>query len=502
MKHKYCLYGSTGIIICTLVFSLLCSCELLHQDPLTVTGHAPSAAVLPTADNIDIWISFSSSELDRTSVEEAFSLSEESAPMEGNFHWSGDRLSFVPLRSLSMGKSYTMRVSASAEDRYGNNLKGEFSFTFRVGQDTTRPTVTSIDPADGTELTDQFYPIAVTFSELVDHASFYEAFSVSPGVTGSYTWDETGGYSVCTFTPQEAWTWQTDYTVTISTDLKDPAGNSLGDTYISGFSLGTDHEPPTFSVYHDEGGVTGTTLQPNVDTAGWEASWPITILFDEAVNEPNSSKFQLTPALSFTMDWDHTNNNRVVLTPNGRFKWGTMYTLVVTKGITDLQGNTTTADTLYRFTVDGTATRPPRITKVYSQDRCDIADPNYGVPLAMWETIFEGAGACSDQDYYFDFYIEHADGVDIPETYFLENFDIDITDACVTLTPQSVEINPTSPAPIDAPAADETVVRVHCLLSIDESPPAGLVELIVKSDFKDSAGNPIAQEYDLILNKP
>jgi len=490
---------------CICVLLSLYSCELLLQAPLTITGYSPDSSTLASPDNLEIWVRFSTSEVDKTSVEQAFSFSEGSAPMEGSYSWNGDRMTFIPLQGLSMGKSYTLRVSSSAEDSYGNNLKGEFSFTFHIGSDTERPTVISVIPLDDSEIVDQFNVIEITFSELVDHASFYDAFSLSPHINGSYEWDETTipNVSICTFTPHEAYAWQTDYTITVSEELKDLADNHLGHTFTSRFSLGTDHDPPTFTVFYDDGGA-GIELLPNTNITDWEAAWPITIDFNgEQVLELDSSYFQFTPSLSYTVDWDYTNQDSVVLTPTDRFEWGTMYTLVVKKGITDLQGNATTDNTLYQFTVDGMATRPPQVIKVYAKDYTVPADPF--VLLNMWDSIFDDPefADITLTDYIFDFYIEHADGATIPETFFIENLDIDTYNECVTINIQNIEeVDPGDTNPLDPPTADEIVMRVHCEIIFDAAPPAGMIELIIKSGLTDSEGNPIAEAYSLMLNKP
>jgi hypothetical protein len=92
------------------------------------------------------------------------------------------------------------------------------------GTDTTAPTVVSTTPANGTTGVPRTAAITVTFSENVDSASVTNsALSFDNGVTGTIV---VSG-AVATLTPSPTLPASTTVTGTISTAVKDRAGNAL-----------------------------------------------------------------------------------------------------------------------------------------------------------------------------------------------------------------------------------------------------------------------------------
>ena len=131
---------------------------------------------------------------------------------------------------------------------YGNTEEASMG-----GPDTIPPTITAHSPTG----TDVFVgtPITATFSEAMNKSSVQNAFSVSPSVTGSFSWN--GNKMV--FTPDSNLDYDTSYTVTISTSAEDLAENNLETEYNWQF----------------------TTITTGVWSSGWEsekalvnADWP------------------------------------------------------------------------------------------------------------------------------------------------------------------------------------------------------------------------------------
>lgn len=92
------------------------------------------------------------------------------------------------------------------------------------GTDTTAPTVVSTSPANGATSIPRTAPISVTFSENLDSASVTNAaFSFNNGVTGTIV---VSG-AVATLTPTPSLPASTTITGTLSTAIKDRAGNPL-----------------------------------------------------------------------------------------------------------------------------------------------------------------------------------------------------------------------------------------------------------------------------------
>lgn len=92
------------------------------------------------------------------------------------------------------------------------------------GTDITPPTVVSTSPASGATSVPRTAPISVTFSENLDSATVTNAaFSFNNGVTGTIV---VSG-AVATLTPTPSLPASTTITGTLSTAIKDRAGNPL-----------------------------------------------------------------------------------------------------------------------------------------------------------------------------------------------------------------------------------------------------------------------------------
>ncbi len=102
--------------------------------------------------------------------------------------------------------------------------------------DTTRPTITEVSPVDGAQLIARDAVVTATFSEdmrvsTIDSA----AFEITPDVPGSVSYDN----RVMTFTPSQLLDSNITYTATVTTAVKDTAGNALASDFFWEFSTST-----------------------------------------------------------------------------------------------------------------------------------------------------------------------------------------------------------------------------------------------------------------------
>ena len=94
--------------------------------------------VSPTHQSIDISrgvaveVEFSES-MDTTSVEQAFTLSDNVSPQAGTFSWSGNTMFFSPIDKLSDLTTYNINVTTSATDDSGNPITQGLNSSFTVG---------------------------------------------------------------------------------------------------------------------------------------------------------------------------------------------------------------------------------------------------------------------------------------------------------------------------------------------------------------------------------
>jgi lysophospholipase L1-like esterase len=91
-------------------------------------------------------------------------------------------------------------------------------------RDRTPPTPSAFVPAPGAENVARNSTIRVMFSEEMDEASAEAAFSIEPAVTGTFSWQEQRWMAFAPDAPLDS---LTQYTVTVSTEASDLAGNHI-----------------------------------------------------------------------------------------------------------------------------------------------------------------------------------------------------------------------------------------------------------------------------------
>jgi hypothetical protein len=179
--------------------------------------------------------------------------------------------------------------------------------------------------------------IVVTFSEAMDPSTISTAtFMLSNGVTGSVTYNGT----TATFTPSSNLAYWTTYTATITTGVKDAAGNTMAATKTWSFTTGAalDTTPPTVSSTNPASNATGVAVNA-----------AITATFSETMDASTIS------TATFTMDNGVTgavtySGTTATFTPSGNLAYSTTYTATITTGVRDAAGNTMAAAKTWSFT--------------------------------------------------------------------------------------------------------------------------------------------------------
>ncbi len=105
---------------------------------------------------------------------------------------------------------------------------------FQLTTETTPPIITTHSPT-GTNVPIGTTTTTVTFNDAMNQTSAEDAFSISPPVTGSFTWNG----NTMIFTPSSNLAYETTYTVNINTEAEDLAGNNLESSYSWQFTTGT-----------------------------------------------------------------------------------------------------------------------------------------------------------------------------------------------------------------------------------------------------------------------
>jgi len=289
------------------------------------------SSVIPSASNVatlpTIVVTFNEA-MNTSSAQNAFTIS---GSVTGSFNWIGNRMIFTPSSALSSNTAYTCTVGTGAQDLAGNHLAAPYSWSFTVGiTDTIAPTVIFTVPpdSDNNHRVPIVSTISVTFNEAMNTSSARDAFTISGGVPGSFSWSG----NTMTFTPEPDLDYNTDYTCTVGTGAQDLAGNSLDPApYIYPapytWSFTTTHTPPTvISTIPIEGA-------PDVDIKS-----TISVTFSQPMDEGSVAGVCI-PGVSGILSW---SGNTMTFTPYGDgFASNMSYTCTIGTGTgaKDLEGN-------------------------------------------------------------------------------------------------------------------------------------------------------------------
>lgn len=490
--------------------SAACSCALiLGLQPLEIKNWYPHEARIAASAVSTTWVEFSSP-VDHTKAEQAFSLSENGAPMVGSCTWQGSRLVFAPTRPVSPGNDYEIAVASTVETDGGNSLAKDFRFAFSTKSESVRPTVLSTQPVDGGSVAVLLSPLSIRFSEPIDHASFLAAFSVSPDPGGSITFDPAGSTAV--FMPLSPWSAGAEYVVTVSDTVKDLSGNRIAEPVRFRFLAGAESISPVLvAVRPTVNGVPqGTPLTPEDPAdaglqvnSGFEATWGFELQFSEAVSRENiESYIDLQPAWSFGIDPAGAPRDRFTLVPKERLVWGTTYNLRVKRGILDTNGNASTADAAYNIRADGAATRPPRVDIVrFRINPADTVNPlhdQYAAQDAFANLNLSNFTPGVDTVTYFDLYLSIASGAAIDPFSIMHSFSVAATNGAALVSPVAVVVGSfADPQPLALTGL--TPVRIS--VNVTNTTNSGIVTLAVSDSLTDTAGNRATAAFSLPLLK-
>lgn len=213
--------------------------------------------------------------------------------------------------------------------------------------DTIAPTVTTANPADGTTNVAYNKNITALFSEELDSntvttTTFTLTTTADPAtlIAGAVSYAN----KTMVFNPTVDLIASIPYTATISTGIKDLAGNAMTAVYTWGFTTGTasDTTAPTVTSTNPIDTATEVVLNKN-----------ITALFSEEL-DPNTvttttftlTNSTLTTAVSGTVSY---GSNTIVFNPNSDLAPSNSYTATITMGVKDLAGIAITAAYSWSF---------------------------------------------------------------------------------------------------------------------------------------------------------
>jgi hypothetical protein len=222
-----------------------------------------------------------------------------------------------------------------------------------IPADTTRPTVSSTDPAIAATGVAINKKIAATFSEAMDPSTINTTnFTLRQGATlvpGTITYVGT----TATFAPASPLAINTTYTGTITNEVKDLAGNALANTFGWSFTTGagSDTTAPTVSYTDPANSANGVAVNKKIAATFSEAMDPLTI---------STTTFTLQQGASSVAGTVTYAGTTATFTPAAALSADTVYTATITTGAKDLAGNPLLGNFVWSFTSGAVAdsTRP------------------------------------------------------------------------------------------------------------------------------------------------
>lgn len=232
--------------------------------------------------------------------------------------------------------------------------------------DTTRPSIISTDPSNGTTNVAVTKTISATFSEPMNNSTINNStFSMTgPGTTpvsGSVTYAGNIAY----FDPTINLTTNTTYTVTITTGARDSAGNSMTNSYSWFFTTGPTSAPDTTAP-------TVTSTDPSNGATNVALNKTVTATFSEPMSSAsiNNTNFTVMAGSTPVAGSISYSNNTALFDPTLNLTSNTTYTAKITTGAEDTSGNNVASTYTWFFT---TGTNPDTAAPTVSS-----TDPSNG----------------------------------------------------------------------------------------------------------------------------
>ena len=266
-------------------------------------------------------------------------------------------VTFTPNVPLANGTGYTVTVSTGVTDVAGNALVAPFTSTFTTqpALDNTAPTIVSVSPANGTTAPPNT-KVYVTFSEPMDPTTInntttnvtLKVTSSSAAVPGTVTYNAAQNMAI--FSPTSALAPSTGYTLTVTTGVKDVAGNALAAGTVPNPSTftttaGADAVAPTVTAVSPTNGASGVAVNSAVAVTFSEAMDPTTINGTTFTVKVTSSSAAVAGSISY-----NSTTHVATFTPTTSLTVGTGYTVTVTIGVKDLAQNAMAAQFTSTFT--------------------------------------------------------------------------------------------------------------------------------------------------------
>jgi hypothetical protein len=323
----------------------------------TVSFTAPASGQTAVPVNRIINVAFSEpmDPLSLTTATIAMKESVSGSAVTGIVTPAGPSATFTPSSSLAFSTAYTVTIATTAQDLAGNTLAVPFVWNFTTGAvaDTLRPTVSFTSPANGA--------VAVPTNRIIN-AGFSEAMDPLSITSATFTVSDSGGVPVsgtisgigpsATFTPATPLANSTTYTATITSGVKDLAGNTLASNYVWSFTTGiaADTTAPTVTNTTPLNLATSVTTNSVVTGTFSESMDPLTITTSTFSLKETVSSINVPGTVVYAV-----GSKTATFTPLSALANSTNYTATIATGCKDVAGNALASSTVWSFTTGAAA---------------------------------------------------------------------------------------------------------------------------------------------------
>jgi ribosomal protein L21E len=270
-----------------------------------------------------------------------------STPVSGTVNYNGSGVTFTPAATLTPNTVYTATITAGAKDLSGKALANPYVWSWTTGSapDVTPPMVTSTINANGATNVSINTKVGAFFTEAIDPLTITSTtFTLMQGTT-PVAGTVNGVAFAVTFTPATSLTPNTVYTATLTTGVKDLAGNALASPYT--WSWTTAAVPDTTSP------TVSSTIPVNNDTS-MSINSALAAVFSEAMDPStvNSATFILMQGATLVPGTVTYLGVTAAFVPTTALAYNTMYTATISTGAKDLAGNPLAANYQWSFTTN------------------------------------------------------------------------------------------------------------------------------------------------------
>jgi hypothetical protein len=318
--------------------------------PPVVSSSDPTNSSTTVALSKIVTVTFNEAMDPLTITGSTFTLKQGTTAVTGTVNYTGTQATFVSTGNLLPGTVYTGTITTGVKDVAGNAMVSNYTFSFTTtsAPDLTPPTITSSDPANSATGIAITKVVNVNFSKALNATTVNATTVTLKQGTTTVAGNVTYSGSMASYTPSASLAYNTTYTGTITTGVKDVAGNALASNYTFSFttSAAPDLTPPTV-----------VSTSPASNATGIATSQVVGITFSKAMTASSitTSTFTLkkgTTAIAGTVAYSGTT---ATFTPSAALTSGTVYTASMSTGAKDAAGNMMMSAMTWNFTTAGTA---------------------------------------------------------------------------------------------------------------------------------------------------